>query len=254
MVDLQGRTVLVTGASKGIGRAAVRSLGAAGAHVIAHYGTDPAGADDAVSEIAPERRRTLQADLGVRGEARRLWRDALAWRGRIDVLVNNAAMLLESPIEAADDAWDDAWDRTLEVNLRATADLTREAMLHFAKEGGGVLVSFSSWVAQQGSANPALLAYSASKGAIAALTHTIARSRASEGVLAYLIAPGLVRTQMSVDAVARGGNEAAVTESLAMREWVPPEEIGELVAFLATGRQRHLSGATFDVNGASYVR
>jgi 3-oxoacyl-[acyl-carrier protein] reductase len=72
-------------------------------------------------------------------------------------------------------------------------------------------------------------------------------------VLAYLIASGLVRTQMSIDAAANS-DQAAITESLAMREWVPPAEIGELVVFLATGRQRHLSGATFDVNGASYIR
>jgi NAD(P)-dependent dehydrogenase (short-subunit alcohol dehydrogenase family) len=253
MADLTGRTVLVTGASKGIGQATVRALGAAGAHVIAHFGVDQHGVLDAVGDIPQHRRLTLQADLGVRGEARRLWRDALEWRGGVDVVVNNAAILVESPLESSELEWDAAWDRTLEVNLRSLADLTRGAVLHFAEQGGGVLVSFSSWVAQQGSSNPNLLAYSASKGAIQALTHTIARTRAEDGVLAYLIAPGLVRTQMSIDAAANS-DQAAITESLAMREWVPPAEIGELVVFLATGRQRHLSGATFDVNGASYIR
>jgi NAD(P)-dependent dehydrogenase (short-subunit alcohol dehydrogenase family) len=251
--DLTGRTILVTGASKGIGQATVRALGAAGAHVIAHFGSDYEGALDAVSEIAPDRRLVLQADLGVRGGARRLWRNALEWQGRVDVVVNNAAILLESPVEASDLDWDTAWDRTLEVNLRSLADLTRGAVRHFAEQGGGVVISFSSWVAQQGSSNPNLLAYSASKGAIEALTHTVARTRARDGVLAYLIAPGLVRTQMSIDAAA-GSDQGAITASLAMREWVPPGEIGQLVVFLASGRQRHLSGATFDVNGASYIR
>ena len=73
-------------------------------------------------------------------------------------------------------------------------------------------------------------------------------------MLAYLIAPGVVGTQMSVDAAAGQGGIEKVAASLAMREWVPPAEIGELVVFLATGRQRHLSGATFDVNGATYIR
>ncbi len=244
----------MTGASKGIGHATAVALGCAGANVIAHYASDVAGADDAVARIPPERRLVLQADLGVGGEARRLWREALSWHGHVDVLVNNAAVMVATPLESPDDEWDEIWARTWAINVRATADLTRDAVRHFRARGGGVLVTLSSWVAQRGSGLPDLLAYSASKGAVKALTHTIARAHAKEGVLAYLIAPGVVRTQMSVDAAVGQGGEAAVTAGLAMGEWVPPAEIGELVAFLATGRQRHLSGATLDVNGASYIR
>jgi NAD(P)-dependent dehydrogenase (short-subunit alcohol dehydrogenase family) len=254
MNDLTGRVVLVTGASKGIGRATAIALGDAGAHVIAHYGTDEAGVRTAVEGIEPERQLVLQADLAAPGEPRRLWNAALAWQGRIDVLVNNAAVLIASPLDDSDEQWADAWSRTWTVNVRASADLVRDAMRHFQTRGGGVLIGLSSWVAQRGSGNPDLLAYAASKGAVKALINTIARNHAKEGVLAYLIAPGVVRTQMSVDAAARQGGEEKLTASLAMGEWVPPEEIGELVVFLATGRQRHLSGATFDVNGASYIR
>jgi NAD(P)-dependent dehydrogenase (short-subunit alcohol dehydrogenase family) len=254
MYDLTGRTVLVTGASKGIGQAIAIALGAAGAHVIAHYGSDQEGAEQAVAAIPAERRLVLHADLAGLDNPRYLWREALAWQGRIDVLVNNAALLVLSPLDDTDEDWDDAWARSFDVNVRATANLTREAVRHFRERDGGVLVTLSSWVAQRGSANPHLLAYAASKGAIKAMTNTLARAHAKEGVLAYLIAPGVVKTQMSVDAAAAQGGEDAVTASLAMREWVPPEEIGELVCFLATGRQRHLSGATFDVNGATYIR
>jgi NAD(P)-dependent dehydrogenase (short-subunit alcohol dehydrogenase family) len=254
MDDLTGRTVLVTGASKGIGQATVVALGAAGANVIAHYGSDEAGVREAVAGIPGARQLVLQADLASRPATRGLWRDALAWHGQIDVLVNNAAVLIESPLDDPDDAWADAWARTWEVNVRASADLLRDAVRHFRARDGGVLIALSSWVAQRGSGNPDLLAYSASKGAVKALLHTIARNHAADGVLAYLIAPGVVATQMSVDAAARQGGAEKVTASLAMREWVPPSEIGELVVFLASGRQRHLSGATFDVNGASYIR
>jgi NAD(P)-dependent dehydrogenase (short-subunit alcohol dehydrogenase family) len=254
MEDLTGRTVLVTGASKGIGQATVSALGAAGANVIAHYGSDEAGAREAVANVADDRRLVLQADLSVPGETRRLWNEALAWQGQIDVLVNNAAVLIESPLDDSDERWADAWARTWEVNVRASADLLREAVRHFQTRGGGVLIGLSSWVAQRGSGNPDLLAYSASKGAVTGLIHTIARNHAGDGVLAYLIAPGVVATQMSVDAAVRQGGEEKLTASLAMREWVPPREIGELVVFLASGRQRHMSGATFDVNGASYIR
>ena len=87
-----------------------------------------------------------------------------------------------------------------------------------------------------------------------ASTKTIARAYAKENILAYIIAPGVVRTRLSENFAATQGGEAAVTASLAMGEWVPPGDIAELVAFLATGRCRHLSGATLDINGASYVR
>ncbi len=196
----------------------------------------------------------LGADLAELDGARRLWREAVAWQGHVDVLVNNAAVLIETPLDATDDEWDDAWSRTFDVNVRAAANLTRDAVRHFRARQQGVLVTLSSWVAQRGCGNPHLLAYAASKGAVKALTNTIARAHAKEGVLAYMIAPGVVRTQMSVDAAAAQGGEEVLTASLAMGEWVPPDEIGELVCFLASGRQRHLTGATFDVNGASYIR
>jgi NAD(P)-dependent dehydrogenase (short-subunit alcohol dehydrogenase family) len=254
MYDLTGRTVLVTGASKGIGRATAEALGAAGAHVVAHYGSDADGAHAAVAAIDDDRRLVLGADLSELDGSRRLWREAIAWQGHVDVVVNNAALLVETPLDSSDDAWDEAWSRTFDVNVRAAANLTRDAVRHFRERGSGVLVTLSSWVAQRGSGNPHLLAYAASKGAVRALTSTIARAHSKEGVLAYMIAPGVVRTQMSVDAAAAQGGEEVLTAGLAMGEWVPPGEIGELVCFLATGRQRHLSGATFDVNGASYIR
>jgi NAD(P)-dependent dehydrogenase (short-subunit alcohol dehydrogenase family) len=254
MDDLTGRTVLVTGASKGIGQASARALGDAGASVIAHYGSDEVGAREAVSGIPADRGLVLQADLAAAGEARRLWNEALAWQGHVDVLVNNAAILIRTPVDDPDHEWAAKWTRTWEVNVRASADLAREAVRHFRGRGGGVLIGLSSWVAQRGAGSPDLLAYAASKGAVKALVSTIARNHVKEGVLAYLIAPGIVGTQMSVDAAVGQGGMDKVVASLAMGERVPPAEIGELVVFLATGRQRHLSGATFDVNGATYIR
>jgi NAD(P)-dependent dehydrogenase (short-subunit alcohol dehydrogenase family) len=254
MHDLSGRTVLVTGASKGIGAATAATLGDAGAHVIAHYGSDREGAAAAIAAIPDARRCVLQADLAQPDAARALWRAAVAWRGGVDVLVNNAAIMVETPLGEPDDAWDRDWDLSLRVNVLAPAALMREAVGHFRARGGGVLITLSSWVAQRGSGNPDLLAYAASKGAIKALTQTLARAHARENVLAYLVAPGVVDTRMSRDAAARQGGEAAVTASLAMGEWVPPEEIADAVAYLASGTCRHLTGATLDINGASYVR
>jgi 3-oxoacyl-[acyl-carrier protein] reductase len=255
MSDLAGKTILVTGASKGIGAAIATALGRDGAQVIAHYGTDRAGAEAATAAIPAERRKLLAANLAVPGEAVRLWRDALAWRGRVDVLVNNAAMMAwQGGAEDSDEIWDRVWAETMQVNVKAPADLLRGAVRHFSAAGGGVIVTISSWNAQRGSTNPVTIAYAASKAGIMAATKTIARGYAKKNILAYVVAPGVVRTRMSESFAATQGGEAPVTASLAMGEWVPPTDIAELVSFLASGRCRHLTGATLDVNGATYVR
>lgn len=254
MHDLSGKTVLLTGASKGIGAATATALGAAGAAVIAHYGSDRAGAEAATAAIPEERKLLFSADLADLAAVRELWRAAVAWRGRVDVLVNNAAVLLDSPLEATEAEWDASWRRTLDVNVVGPMALLRDATLHHRAHGGGVIVTLSSWSAQRGSGNPDLIAYAASKAAVKAATQTIARNHAAEGILAYVVAPGIVRTQMSEISARRTGGEAAITAGLAMEEWVPPSELADLVAYLATGRVRHLTGATLDVNGASYVR
>jgi NAD(P)-dependent dehydrogenase (short-subunit alcohol dehydrogenase family) len=253
--DLTGKTILVTGASKGIGASIVQTIGQQGANVVAHYGSDRAGAETATESIPRNRLHLVAADLAKPGAAGSLWRDALAWKGRIDVFVNNAAMMaFEGGIDDPDSTWDKVWAETLQVNVKAPADLMRAAVRHYRQAGGGTIVTVSSWVAQRGSTNPVTIAYAASKAATMAATKTIARAYAKDKVLAYIIAPGVVRTRLSENFAATQGGEQAVTASLAMGEWVPPGDIAALVAFLATGTCRHLSGATLDVNGATYVR
>jgi NAD(P)-dependent dehydrogenase (short-subunit alcohol dehydrogenase family) len=258
MIDLDGRTVLLTGASRGIGAAIAARLGEAGAHVVAHYARDRAGAEAATRAIAPERVLLAAADFTIAAEVDALWRAALAWRGRIDVLVSNAAVMHWHGGFAGDDdaLWDRVWAETLQTNVLAPARLMRQAVKHFAASGGGggVLVTVSSWAAQRGTTNPDAIAYAASKAAIKAAAQTIARGYGREGVLSYVIAPGVVDAGMSHVAAETQGGMEAVNAGLTMGEAVPREEIADLVAYLATGRARHLSGATLDMNGASYVR
>jgi len=251
---LRGKTVLLTGASRGIGAATVHALGEAGASVVAHYGSYREGAEAAVAAIAESDRILLQADLSQPGSARALWREAVAWRGRIDVTVVNAATMPTTPFEGEDAEWDEGWRQALQVNVLEPVSLVREAVRHYLEHGGGTLISLSSWAAQRGSAISHLGAYAASKAALASLTQTVARNYAAQGILAHVVAPGIVRTRLSeASAAARGGIEA-VNAALAMGEMVPPEEVAELIAYLATGTCRHLTGATLDVNGASNVR
>ena len=252
--ELAGRTVLLTGASGGIGSATARALLERGAHLVAHYGASRAGAEASVGEAPAERSLLVEADLARPGAGAELWRAAVAWRGRVDVLVLNAAVALPIPFDASDEDWGAGWERTLRVNLREPADLIRAAVPHFAAAGGGTLITLSSWAAQRGSALPSHQVYAASKAALHNLTQSVARNHAVDGILAYVVAPGIVRTPMAEASAAYRGGVDAVNAMLPMGAMVPPAEVAELIAFLATGRCRHLSGATLDINGAGNIR
>jgi 3-oxoacyl-[acyl-carrier protein] reductase len=254
MGELTGRTILLTGASRGIGAATAKVLGDRGASVVAHYGSYRAGAEEAVSTLPADRRLLAQADMSEPGAARALWREAVSWRGRVDVVVVNAATMPTAAFEGADEDWDEGWRTALQVNVLEPASLIREAVNHFLEHGGGAVITLSSWAAQRGSAITNLNAYAASKAAVANLTQTVARNYANRGILGHVVAPGIVHTRLSeASAAARGGIDA-VNAALAMGEMVPPQEVAELIAFLASGRCRHLTGATIDLNGASNIR
>jgi NAD(P)-dependent dehydrogenase (short-subunit alcohol dehydrogenase family) len=252
--ELEGKVVLLTGASGGIGSVTARALGERGAAVVAHYWGNRDGAEAAVAEIPADRRLLVQADLREAGSARAVFTEALTWRGRVDVVVANAGTLRETPFEGSDEQWDEGWETTLRVNVLEPVSLMREGVRHFLEAAGGTIVVLSSWAAERGSAIARLSAYAASKAAVRNVAQTIAHNHARDGILVYVLAPGIVHTPMSeISAVARGGIDA-LNAALAMGEMVPPEEIAELIAFLAAGRARHLSGATIDVNGATYIR
>ena len=255
---LTNKIVLITGASQGIGAAAARVLGSEGAKVIAHHRgsvNDAAGAEAVLVDVTSDNKHFVAGDFEQDGSVDSIWTDAIAWQGRIDVLVLNAAMMDPSGgIDDSDEAWGTAWDRHYQVNVMAPARLIRYAVRHFQSRGGGIIIVMSSWVAQRGVSNPQMIAYAASKGAIKAVAQSIARGYAKEKIYTYIISPGIVRTKMSVDFAELQGGEDAVTATLAMGEWVPPDELGELIAFLAEGTVPQLSGATLDVNGATYIR
>ncbi|MEO1078267.1 MAG: SDR family oxidoreductase [Pseudomonadota bacterium] len=254
-MELVGKRILLTGASKGIGAAIARLLGDAGASLVAHYGSDEAGAKAATADIPDERKLLVQADLASLEDVERLWEQASKWRGGIDVFVNNAAvMIFDGGVEEELERWDHAWEESMQVNVMAPARLLRRAVREFRASGGGSIITISSWAAQRGVGNPATIAYAASKAAIKAATQTVARNFARENIYAYIIAPGVVRTRLSEEFARSQGGEDKVTEGLAMGRWVEPMEIAELVRFLCRGTSPSLSGSTIDINGASYVR
>lgn len=250
---LAGRTVLLTGASRGIGAVTARTLADANANVIAQYRTQREGAERAVEALPGDQKLLLQANLGTPAAARELWRSALGWGRPIDVLVLNAAVIPETPIDGPDEVWDAGWQEAMQVNVIGTGALMREAVRHFAARGSGTVVALSSWAAEQGSRIPDVTSYAASKAAIRNLAQTFARTYARHGVRVHVLAPGVVNTGMAI----KGQDERtrqAVADSLAMGRLVEAEEIASLVAFLATDACPSLTGATLDINGASYIR
>ncbi len=252
MTNLAGKTVLVTGGSRGIGAAISRSVGSMGGQVLVHYGRNRDAAEAVQQSIGADRCHLIQADLAHPGEVDQLWAEAARLAPRIDVLVNNAGIFEDVRVDAPLEDWRAAWARVLQVNLQAPADLCRAAILHFRAHGGGKIINVASRAAFRGEA-PDEMPYGASKGALVTLTKTIARGFAADAVLAFSIAPGFTDTEM-VTGTMDPAAIAEATRDIPLGSMASPEEIGALAAFLCDDRVRHMTGATFDVNGASYVR
>ncbi|HKS12051.1 MAG TPA: SDR family oxidoreductase [Pseudomonas sp.] len=249
---LTGQTVLVTGASGGIGAAIVRQLAAEGAKVLIHYSRDAQGASQLLEQIGGNG-WIVQGDLSDESGPEQLWLAALELAGgRIHGLVNNAGIRTEIPLEAPAQQWRAAWRREFQINFFAAADLCRAAVAHYRVNGGGRIINMASRAAQGGYAADAL-PYGSSKAALINLTKSLARSVASEGVVAVAIAPGWVRTDMAEQFIAQHGEAAAVSD-IPVGRMASPIEIAELVAFTLRPSQASLNGATLDVNGGSYIR
>jgi NAD(P)-dependent dehydrogenase (short-subunit alcohol dehydrogenase family) len=244
---LKDRTLLVTGAGRGIGRAIVDVALREGARVVAHTGRSTSELSPATSDSI----HLLSADLAVRGDLDSLWQKAIAWCGRVDVLVNNAGIYAASPLQPAEH-WHNGWQTNLAINLEAPAALCRHAITHFQETGEGIIINMASRSSHRGD-DADHLAYGAAKGGLLALTKGIARSYGTSKAIAYAIAPAWVRTEMAEAHIASVG-EAVITADLPMGEITTPSDIAETVAFLASGRARHANGCTIDITGADYVR
>jgi NAD(P)-dependent dehydrogenase (short-subunit alcohol dehydrogenase family) len=250
-IDLTGKNVLVTGASRGIGRAIAEEMIRSGAGVAVHYNRHAAGAE-AVVTASDGRARAFQADLADAGECGRLFRDAVASLGRIDALVNNAGTHRSMPLDQPLDECVGDWNRVLAVNLVAAGILSREAIRHFRDTGGGRIVFIASRAAFRGDV-PEEMAYAASKGGMVALSRSIARGFGKDGVKSFVIAPGFTRTEMAEEFIAEHG-EALAMKDMALDRMTEPADIAPLAVFLASGLADHATGTSIDVNAGSYVR
>lgn len=251
MFDLNGKVVLVTGGSKGIGAATVQTLARSGAAVILHYRQGKLEAEAIAQQVDRDRCFLVAADFAEPDAASALWQQAVAWRGRVDVLVNNAAIMPIAPVEEDEAPWLAAWQTTLQVNLVAVATLCRNAICHFKTQDGGIIINLASRAAFRGD-GPEYMHYAASKGGVVALTRSIARGFAKDKILAYTIAPGFVHTERIEQVMQTRGAEY-VTRDIPMGQPAAPQDVANTIAFLAAGLAPHATGATIDINGASYV-
>ena len=247
---LNNKTIFVTGAGRGIGREILLTALREGASVAAHMGR-VSTSDAAVINADKDKYLPLSGDLTQHGVVDKLWSNALAWRGRIDAVVNNAGIYVPSPVEPACD-WQQGWSSNLLLNLEVPAAFCRLAIKHYQQSGEGIIINMASRSSHRGD-DAEHLAYGAAKGGLLALTKGIARSYDTHKTLAYAVAPGWVRTDMAEAHIASVG-EAALVQPLPMKEITPPSDIAETVAFLASGRARHATGSTIDITGADYVR
>lgn len=247
---LDGQTILVTGATGAIGRAICMALSKDGASVLIHYARNHAAAEALLADIGGKG-AIFSADLSDPAAPQALWQAAGA-QGPVTGLVNNAGIRSEVSIDAPMSEWQSVWEKEFRVNFLSAVDLTKCAIRHFRKHGGGRIVNMASRAGQRGYASNAM-AYGASKAALINLTKSVAQSHGAEGITSVALAPGWVRTEMAEAFIAEHG-EAAALAGIPIGRMAAPEEVGELTAFLFRPSQVSLNGAVLDVNGGSYLR
>jgi 3-oxoacyl-[acyl-carrier protein] reductase len=247
---MSGRAVLVTGASRGIGRAVATAFAAAGDRIAIHHRGSADLAERLRAELPGEGHTTVQADLADPAEVLRMVDEAAEALGGIDVLVNNAGVFFHHPItEVSYEDWQAAWRETLDVNLVGAANVTWCAVRHMKR--GGRIVNVSSRGAFRG--EPDGPAYGASKAGMNALGQSLAIALAPHGITVGTVAPGFVETDMTNEHLKAPRGDEIRAQSPFGRVAMP-EEIAGAVLYLASPVAEWASGTIIDLNGASYLR
>jgi NAD(P)-dependent dehydrogenase (short-subunit alcohol dehydrogenase family) len=250
---MAGRAVLVTGASRGVGRAVAVAFAAAGDRVAVHHRASAPLAADTLRGLAGDGHVVVQGDLADAAAVRAFVDAAADGLGGLDVLVNNAAVFAprHPPAEVSYEQWQQAWSHIVGVNLLGTANVTFCALPYLRASDAGRVVNVSSRGAYRG--EPEVPAYGASKAALNALGQSLALALAGDRIAVSTVAPGFVETDMS-NADLKAPRGAAIRAQSPFNRVAQPEEVAAAVLYLASAEAEWASGAVLDLNGASYLR
>lgn len=248
MIDLTGKVMLITGASRGIGAAAARMAAQAGASIAINYAQSRAAAEHLVAEISQTGKHAacFQADVSRYVEVERMVEAVLRRFGKIDVLVNNAGIWTYGAIDSMPE---EVWDETMSVNLKSIYNCCRLVTPHMKARRQGTIINVSSTAGQRGEAFHSH--YAASKGAIISFTKSLAPELAPFNITVNCVAPGWVATDMSNEAIAAEGEK--ITGIIPLRRPGTAEEIAGPIIFLASNLASYLTGEILNVNGGNVL-
>ena len=245
-------SILITGASGGIGRAAAIECASRGARIGVHYNANRERAEATLAALKGDGHQLLQCDITDPQAAESLVDEAEQVFGGLDVLVNNAGVSQRHNFEDIDYAtWQQTWHRIVTTNLTAAANLSFCAGQKMIARGGGRIVNVSSRGAFRG--EPLMPWYGASKAGMNAMGQSLAQALGPLGVFVYTVAPGFVETEMAAAVLASPEGDSIRRQSNIGRV-AQPEELGTTIAFLALEAPEFMTGCIIDVNGASYLR
>lgn len=248
---MNGRTALVTGASRGIGAAIALAYAGQGMRVALQYGRSQEAARAVLASLPGEGHLLLQADVSEPEEVRRMVAEAGEAFGRLDVLVNNAGIFEPTPFDTEDfDDWQAGWKRVIDTNLMSAVHATWAALPLMRSQGGGKVINVASRSAFR--AETEAPAYAVSKAGMVNLTRCLARAEAKSGILAYCIAPGWVETAMARDSV-RDLGLAALTADIPLKRIATVEDVAGVAVFLASDAANYLTGITIPIAGGSWM-
>jgi NAD(P)-dependent dehydrogenase (short-subunit alcohol dehydrogenase family) len=252
MMDFTGKVVLVTGGSRGIGRAICQQFAQHGAHVVVHYNSNRAAAEETAASLHGSNHHIVPAEMASAESLQAMVKEVVAKYGRIDILVNNAGIYEDHPLADVSFAdWQAVWQQTLAVNLVGVANLTYLVGQQMIEQGYGRIVNVSSRGAFRG--EPTAPAYGASKAGLNAMSQSLAKYLAPYNIFVGVVAPGFVETDMAADHLAGAAGDAIRGQS-PLNRVATPDEVAYPVLFLAAEGTQFLTGAIIDVNGASYLR
>jgi NAD(P)-dependent dehydrogenase (short-subunit alcohol dehydrogenase family) len=252
MLDFTNQVVLITGSSRGIGRSIAHLFAEQGARVAVHYHRDRAAAEATLAELPGGPHTLVSGDLADATAVAAFVDAVVAQAGRLDVLVNNAAIYEDHPLAEVDyETWQASWRRVLDTNVLGAANASYCAARHMIAQGGGRIVNVSSRGAFRG--EPTGPAYGASKAALNAMSQSLAKYLAPYGISVGVVAPGFVQTDMAREALS-GQSGVEIRAQSPFNRVAQPEEVAYAVLFLASAGAEFMTGAIIDVNGASYLR